>query len=232
MKPRSEAGFSLVALLASVTIMLILMAAAVPGWRYVMKNEREEELIFRGGQIADAVQRYQKKNGGALPGSLDVLVKGKFLRQAYKDPMTPGGKWRFLRQGEAGVGAGPSGNPKRGTGPAGGAVPSPSPGAGLGPLSTPGGTLGASSGGGSTVGVFVGVASLNKDPSLRVFNGKTHYNEWLFVAGQQRVVGKQLVNIQPPKGGGVPGGAPIGSPVGSPLGQPMATPAPSPSPEQ
>ena len=54
------------------TIMLILMGAAMPTWKYVMKNEREEELLFRGGQIADAIERYQKKNGKSLPAALEV----------------------------------------------------------------------------------------------------------------------------------------------------------------
>ncbi len=123
---RSEAGYSMIVLMASVTIMLILLGAATPGWRYLTKNDREEELIFRGGQIADAIQRYQRKNGNALPPSLDVLVKGKFLRKAYKDPMVPDGKWRFLRPGEAVVpGARSPGTPGR-PGP-GARRPTPTP---------------------------------------------------------------------------------------------------------
>jgi len=36
---RSEAGYALVALLATVATMLILMAAAGPYWKYIMKND-------------------------------------------------------------------------------------------------------------------------------------------------------------------------------------------------
>ncbi len=51
-RKRGEAGYTLVALLASMTIMLILMAAAMPSWRYVMKNDREEELkVEAAGKI-------------------------------------------------------------------------------------------------------------------------------------------------------------------------------------
>ena len=39
---------------------------------------------------------------------------------------------------------------------------------------------------------ILGVASLNKDKSLRMFNGRTKYSEWLFVAGQPRLVGRQF----------------------------------------
>ena len=81
--------------------MMVLMTAAVPSWRYVMQNDREEELLYRGGEIADAIVRFQKKNGNAYPTSLDQLVKGKFLRKLYKDPMTKDGKWRLVHQGQA-----------------------------------------------------------------------------------------------------------------------------------
>jgi len=97
---RAEAGYSMVALMAAVAVMMIMLAAAVPSWRYVMRNDAEEELIFRGGEIADAIARFQRRNGNALPPSLEVLVKGKFLRRPYKDPMTKHGRWRFIRPGE------------------------------------------------------------------------------------------------------------------------------------
>jgi type II secretory pathway pseudopilin PulG len=159
-----QRGFSLVALVAAVAIMMILMGAAVPSWRYVMKDDREEELYFRGCQIADAVERYQRKNGNALPPSFEVLVKGRYLRKAFGDPFAKDGKWRVIRPGE-GIG-----------GPTRGASPSPSPRPSTAPV-------------GGGVGVIAGVASLNTDKSLRLFNGRDHYNEWLFVAGQPRLIG-------------------------------------------
>jgi type II secretory pathway pseudopilin PulG len=172
-----EAGYSLVALIVTVTVMMVMMGAAVPSWRYLMKNDREEELIFRGGSIADAIQRYQKKNGNTLPPSLEVLVKGKFLRKAYKDPMTKDGKWRLIRQGEPMV---PGQAPR-------------APGAPNAPTTTtttrPASPMSATIGG--QVGVFMGVASTSTDRSLRVFNGREKYSEWLFIAGQPRIVGRQ-----------------------------------------
>jgi type II secretory pathway pseudopilin PulG len=243
--PRSgEAGYSLVALLAGVTIMLVLMAAGSSTWKYIMKNDREEELIFRGGEIADAIGRYQKKNGNALPTSLDILVKGKFLRKAYKDPTTKDGKWRFIRQGEAigpgAVGAGPgnrpgqAGAPGTGTGTPGGFGAGNSSGFGTGPDGLPTTTtttpttqpssLGSTLGG-QSMGAMMGVASTNTDKSLRIFNGRTKYSEWLFVVGQPRVVGKPLT-IGPATPGGAPGTS--GGPGGSP--RPGPTPLPTPTP--
>ena len=185
---RSEAGYSLVALLAAVSIMMIMLAAAVPSWRYVMKNDAEEELIFRGGEIADAVARYQRRNGNALPPSLEVLVKGKFLRRPYKDPMTKHGRWRFVRPGET-IGPVSPGIP--GTG---GVTTTTTTTTRPSAFSTPGVTLGG----------FMGVASTSTEKSLRVFNGRTRYNEWVFLPGQPRVVGRPVGPSMPRPGGAFP----------------------------
>ena len=192
----AEAGFSLVALVASITIMLILMGAAMPSWKYVVQNEREQELYFRGDQIAAAIERYQKKNGGTAPLTLEVLVKGRYLRKAYTDPMTRDGKWRFIRVGEVMT-------PRAGAlpgGPAVSASPSPSPRPGTGSRA-------------DQLGPFVGVASTSRQESLRVMNARNHYDEWMFVAGQPRVLGRDNPQMphgnfsspQPPKSGTLPG---------------------------
>jgi len=174
------------ALLAMAAVMLIGLAAAAPSWRYVMQNDREQELLFRGGQIADAIQRYQKRNGGALPPSMEVLVKGRFLRKAYKDPMTKAGEWRLVRQGQA-VALGATGGDRPG----------------VTTTTTTTTTLPARTATGpSAVGGFLGVSSTSQDKSLRLFNGRQRYDEWLFVAGQPRIVGRRAT---PPGVPGAPG---------------------------
>lgn len=177
----SEAGFSLVALLVSITIMMILMTAAVPSWRYVMQNDREEELLYRGGEIADAIVRFQKKNGNAYPTSLDQLVKGKFLRKLYKDPMTKDGKWKLVHQGQA---IAPI-TPPAGSGAGGRGVTTTTTTTTTLSRSPQSGPIGAGS-----LGPILGVSSTSTEKSLRVFNGRTRYNEWIFAAGQPRVVGR------------------------------------------
>jgi len=192
---RAEAGYSMVALMAAVAIMMIMLAAAAPSWRYVMRNDAEQELIFRGGEIADAIARYQKRNGNALPPSLEVLVKGKFLRRQYKDPMTKHGRWRFIRPGEV-VGPVASGIP----GTTGGTTTTTTttrPSA----FSQPGVTLGG----------FQGVASTSAEKSLRIFNGRTRYNEWVFLPGQPRVVGRPVGPAIPRPGSAFPGTRPPSS---------------------
>jgi type II secretory pathway pseudopilin PulG len=214
---RTEAGYSMVVLMASIAIMLILLGAATPGWRYLTKNDREEELIFRGGQIADAIQRYQRKNGNALPPSLEVLVKGKFLRKAYTDPMVPDGKWHFLRPGEAlvpGANSGAPGATQPGQlGQPGGMSPGP------GPAPTPTPTPPGTTTGGRTTGdapfgsTIQGVASRSTDHGLRIFNGRERYNEWLFVPGQPRIIGRPMAPLAPGGGPTRPGSTPAPAPA-------------------
>ena len=186
-----EGGYSLVVLMAGITMMLIVMGVAAPTWQHVMQDDREQELLFRGGEIADAIGRFQKKNGGAAPVSLEVLVKGRFLRKAYKDPMTLDGRWRFLRQGEA-LGAG--------------GFPAPGTGAGTSTTTTTT-TLARQPGLGSTgsIGAFVGVASRSTKKSLRVLNNAKSYDTWLFIAGRPRIVGKTPTVPGVPGAPGVPG---------------------------
>ena len=76
------------ALLVGLSIMAVLMSAALPVWSHQMKREREEELIWRGQQYARAVGLFQRKYANTFPPTLDVLVEQRFLRKKYKDPIT------------------------------------------------------------------------------------------------------------------------------------------------
>jgi type II secretory pathway pseudopilin PulG len=196
--------------MAGVTIMLILMSVATPFWRYVMQDMREEELIFRGSQIAEAIERYQKKNGNTYPPSIEILVKGKFLRKDYKDPMVPSGKWKLLRPGEmpiATAGIPGLGGPRP-------AVPSPAPSAAASP-----GSLGPS----GAIGPIAGVVSTSTLTGYRKFNGRQRYNEWAFIAGQPRQVGDApMTGVPRPPGGPQQPGGPTLPPGGA-----LPTPKPS-----
>ncbi|MEK6744145.1 MAG: type II secretion system protein [Nitrospirota bacterium] len=94
--PRSR-GFTYVALLTAIVIIGISLGAAGKYWQNVMMREREEELLFRGGQYRLAIERYYIAIPGRLqyPQDLDVLLKDsrtasgkRHLRQKYKDPIT------------------------------------------------------------------------------------------------------------------------------------------------
>lgn len=90
MKHRKDAGFSLAALIFFATAVSILISAAYPAYQMQAKRQLEEELIFRGEEYTRAIQKYQRKFG-IYPPSVDALVQSnglRFLRHAYKDPIT------------------------------------------------------------------------------------------------------------------------------------------------
>jgi hypothetical protein len=70
--------------------MAVVMSALLPVWRTLSVREKEEELIWRGQQYDRAIQLYRKKTSAPGAPSVDVLVKGRFLRQKYLDPITRG----------------------------------------------------------------------------------------------------------------------------------------------
>jgi hypothetical protein len=170
------------------------MTVGVSSWQYVMRNEKEEEAIFRGVEVTDAIRRFQKKGGNALPPTLDILVEKKFLRKhALKDPLSKNGKWRIIHQGDL---IAPIGAPGAGT-PAGrGFLPQPTPAA------SPSSAFGFKDGG--KVGPIVGVGTTAKGKSLRVFNGQQDYAAWIFTINQPKpIIGELPLPV--PKGGASPG---------------------------
>jgi hypothetical protein len=163
-----------VALVASVTIMLILMAAATPTWRYIMKNDREEELLFRGGEIADAIQRFQKKNGNAYrPDQLRPLppqASGPMSGRASGAWLRPAGRRGRIEPGPAGS--------ARGEGASSGPVPATDHPAAVARIRAER----------DHRGPILGVASTARTRAC-ASSMAAQYNEWVRV-GQPRVIGK------------------------------------------
>jgi len=112
----SEAGYTLVALLALMTTLSLFAMAVAPSAQQQAVREREKEAIFRGEQIAEAIKNYYLYRSGttgqvgdnALPTSMDQLLQGipipggsknrMILRlSAARDPLTIEGEWRFIR---------------------------------------------------------------------------------------------------------------------------------------
>jgi Prokaryotic N-terminal methylation motif len=191
-RPRAEAGFTLVALLATIAVMMILMTVGSSSWRYVMKNEREEEAIFRGVEVTTAIRRFQKKAGNALPPTLEILVEKKFLRKhALRDPLAKDGKWKLIHQGDL---IAPI---KAGSEPAGRGFHLQNPEASPSPSSAFGFHE-------QKVGPIVGVGTKAKGKSLRVFNGQQDYSAWIFTINQPKpIIGALPVPV--PRGGKAPG---------------------------
>jgi type II secretory pathway pseudopilin PulG len=176
-------------LLVALAVMLTLMSVAMPVWRQQARREREEELLFRLKQYAHALALYQRRVPGGSPGTVDDLVKQRFLRRKYLDPIT-GKDFAVLRVGQAspgmsmqmpGVSTSPDGRtittgPGRagaggGIGPAQGARPAGTASPGLQP-----GVMGGAAGG--AVGGIRGVVSTSKETSLRIWKGRSQYDQW------------------------------------------------------
>src|SRR5215468_9750477 len=94
---RSDAGFSLSALIFFLAAASIFIAAAVSAYQMQAKRQMEEELIIRGEEYTRAIQKYQRRFA-VYPSSVDQLVSTnslRFLRRAYKDPIT-GKEFRLI----------------------------------------------------------------------------------------------------------------------------------------
>jgi type II secretory pathway pseudopilin PulG len=196
----------MVALIVAMSIMAILMTVAMPTWRQMAQREKEAELIFRGQQYARAIGLFQKKSGpGVLPPNIDALVEGHYLRKNYKDPIT-GGDFDVLQAGGPANAPGTSTTNPAQPGTAGrgatGQTTGTQPGRGIGQTASMG------------RGGVMGVASKSKDASIRIYNGRTHYNEWQFVyVAQTSAPGQGVVPGSQPQRGGQnqgPGGAGVG----------------------
>ncbi len=107
-----ERGFALLALLAGLTIMLVLMSVAVPAIKHDLQRDQEEEMFWRGQQVAIGLAKFASLKG-RLPTELKELgetfesPKGtmRVIRpSALCDPLQPceDGKpnWKAVRPGD------------------------------------------------------------------------------------------------------------------------------------
>ena len=180
------------ALLVMLNVMAVLMTVAIPVWKTAVKREKEAELIWRGGQYARAVNLFRMKYANAYPPNVDILLKERFLRKKYKDPMTKDGEFQLLyaaqQQQRAGAGgvSGAAGQITPATPPA----PTPLDQTTQGPAGATGGIM--------------GVASKSTEASFKIFNGRSKYNEWQFTP--QTVLGNRAAGTAKPGAPGAGGG--------------------------
>ena len=106
---QSEGGFTLVALLAVMSLLALFALAAAENVRQQSQREREKEAIFRGEQVSDAIRSYYRYRGAqgvnSLPTSMDQLLEGiprgtkklQILRvSASRDPLSSSGEWKLI----------------------------------------------------------------------------------------------------------------------------------------
>ncbi len=175
---REANGYAMAGLLVAMGVMAVTMSVAMPVWKQVAQREKEEELIFRGQQYAHAIGLFQRKFGNAMPPNVNVLIEQRFLRKKYKDPIT-NDDFSLLTMGQAAVaGRTPaaslaSSRPGQSPQPAGRNLPTSRSAA---PTAASPGSPEA-----RLMNAFIGVVSKSKDQSIRLYQGKNHYNEWAFI---------------------------------------------------
>jgi type II secretory pathway pseudopilin PulG len=260
--PWGERGYAMAALLVAMTVMAIALATIMPVHQTVARREREAELVFRGEQYARAIGLFQRKYGNAAPPDVDVLIKERFLRKKYKDPIT-GGEFQYLGPSSPELAKALSTLPQqmqgaqrgRGAGARGGTPTAPQArgaqqsfqtgraqsGFQTGGVQTGGAQATFQTGGGQSTfqtgraqgtppgfgqsatgsafgrgamtaagrgasaqaaGGLVAVASKSTETSIRLYNGKNKYNEWIFMA------------LAATTAAGAPGGAGAATPGG------------------
>jgi type II secretory pathway pseudopilin PulG len=162
---RGERGYNMVALVIGITILNILLAASLPLWSTAIRREKEEELIFRGLQYAEAIRVFHNRFSRYPPRLEDLLeVKPRSIRQLWKDPMTENGKWGLIFEGGQTLPVQPS---EEGGGEDPGDTPEKS-------------SFAPGKGTTVNIGPIVGVYSLSGKETVRLFNGQQQYNRWQF----------------------------------------------------
>jgi len=155
---RPRRGYLVIMLLMAVFVITIGLLVAVPVLQTEVQREKEEELIFRGRQYAEAVRLYLLKNPNQYPSSLEDLLEKKCIRKLYKDPLGPNGEWDIILA---------TGRPGGGTGGAQEVLVAPA--RALGSIKS---------------ARILGVVSSSKRRSIKIYNEQESHDKWLFFHGQ------------------------------------------------
>lgn len=193
--PGRESGYNMVVLMVLVTVLSVLVAAALPAWSGAIQREKEEELIFRGLQYAEAIRVFQARFGRP-PSQLEELVEvePRALRRLWEDPMTGEARWGLIFAGAGTPGQVPG--QEQGQGQGGGQGEQ----GGFGTDATqPRRPITSGDRDQVTQGPIGGVHSLARGEAMLEFQGKQRYSEWHFTIdlvsqGMQR---RQVVGVGP-----------------------------------
>ena len=184
---RRESGYALLVVILLAALVLIALSAVVPQVLTQGQREKEEELVFRGEQYRRAIGVFYKKFG-RYPNSVEELLRTNersFLRREFRDPMTPEGKWRFIRVGPNGefIGAhGRRSSKKPGEEDEGGDE-------GDGEEETEEPPAGGPPEGDNESLPLAGVASRSSARSIRIYQGEERYDFWEFIYDPAQDVG-------------------------------------------
>ncbi|HET9193529.1 MAG TPA: type II secretion system protein [Vicinamibacterales bacterium] len=175
-----ERGYLMVALLVAMSVMAILMGAALPAYHTMARREKEAELVFRGEQYARAIGLWQQKFANQPAPSIDVLVEQRFLRKKYKDPITDD-EFQLLGAGASAPGQTQQGTTPQGRGGAQGSAQQEMQRLQVSIQQAQERLAAIGGRGTAAAGGIVGVTSKSTEKSLRLYNGRDTYNQWVFM---------------------------------------------------
>ena len=110
---RQPRGFTYLAVLFAVAIIGVVLASTSVVWQAQVQREKEQELIFIGHAYRQAIAQYYESTPGTakqFPKTLEDLLEDKrqtrltrYLRKAYRDPMTASKEWGLVTGPDASI---------------------------------------------------------------------------------------------------------------------------------
>ncbi|MCM8914487.1 type II secretion system protein [Pseudomonas inefficax] len=103
---KADAGFTYLGVLLLIAVSSVALAATGTLWASAAQRDRERQLLWVGGQYAQALRSYYRASPGLAqyPQELaDLLQDNRFpqarrhIRQLYPDPITNSDDWGLLR---------------------------------------------------------------------------------------------------------------------------------------
>lgn len=111
--PFKQKGFTYLAILFVIALAGIVLAEAGISWSQAGQRDKEEELLFVGGQYRQAITLYYERTPGSVkryPASLDDLLVDnrynppqRYLRKLFRDPITNSKQWGVDMAPEGGI---------------------------------------------------------------------------------------------------------------------------------
>ena len=93
----NKKGYILTATIVMTVILSISMAMIAEKWTYIVKREKEDELLFRGEQYAQAIRMFYLMHK-RYPFNLEELVTSypRCIRKLYREPFSKQGEWGLI----------------------------------------------------------------------------------------------------------------------------------------
>jgi type II secretory pathway pseudopilin PulG len=193
---RGEQGYALIALLALMTVMALLLITAVPNVRRQAQRSLEEEAIWRGEQVAEAIRLYTVVRR-TPPTSIDQLLEGvpvgskrvQVLRPvAARDPLSSSGEWKLIKRTDAAfldfqravIAYAGRQVPTRDTAFVAAAGGQPAPLTNVLDTGSEEAAPGGEDNSANSTGAFIGVASRSRRDSIISYYGIERHDKWIF----------------------------------------------------